>query len=319
MSPGTAGASARATAVLRSDSFVLGLCAAYALVVSTFTPGFVSTENVLNVLSGMLPLLIVAVGQTFVVITGGIDLSVTSTIAMASTMGALAMTSWDSALAGVAVMLGVGVGIGLVNGAAISALRMPPFIVTLTTMMFFSGFAIWTTKSGSVPGLPEAFITLGTSIAVVLPLALVVVATGQSLLARTRFGQWLYAVGRNPKAALASGVPVSRTLVAAYVISGVLAAVSGALYTARLETGSPVLGQRILLDVIAAVVIGGTSLFGGRGRIVWTVWGVLFIVLVDNSLNLLGVSNFTVLIAKGVVILVAALLDTIRTRYAAAV
>jgi ribose/xylose/arabinose/galactoside ABC-type transport system permease subunit len=303
---------------LRSDLFVLVLCAVYAGVVATFTPGFVSTENVLNVLSSMLPLLIVAAGQTVVVITGGIDLSATSTIAMASTLGALAMTSWQSAAAGVAVMLGVGLAIGLLNGAAISALRMPPFIVTLTTMMFFSGFAIWTTKSGNVPGLPESFTANGTSIVVVAILALVVVAAGQMLLTKTRAGQWLYAVGRNSKAALASGVPVSRTIVMAYVISGVLAATAGGLYTARLETGSPVLGQRILLDVIAAVVIGGTSLFGGRGHILWTVWGVLFITLVDNSLNLLGVSNFTVLISKGVVILMAALLDTMRTRYAAA-
>jgi ribose transport system permease protein len=298
--------------------FVLMLCGLYALVVAMFTPGFVSAANVVNVLSSMLPLLIVAVGQTIVVVTGGIDLSVTSTIAMTSTLGALAMTSYDSALAGIIVMLVLGASIGLANGAAIAALGMPPFIVTLTTMMFFSGFAIWTTKSRSVPGLPESFTLFGSNILVVTTLALSVVAIGQLLLTRTKAGQWLYAVGRSPRAALASGVPVGWTLALAYVFSGVLAAIAGALYTARLETGSPVLGQRILLDVIAAVVIGGTSLFGGRGRVLWTVWGALFITLIDNSLNLLGVSNFTVLIAKGVVILAAALLDTIRTRYAAA-
>jgi ribose/xylose/arabinose/galactoside ABC-type transport system permease subunit len=305
--------------LLRSDAFVPMLCAVYALAVATFTPGFVSAENALNVLSNMLPLLIVAAGQTVVVVTGGIDLSVTSTIAMASTLGALAMTSWDSSLAGIAVMLALGIGIGLLNGAAIAALRMPPFIVTLTTMMFFSGFAIWTTKSNSVPGLPRSFTAGGTDILLVLPLAAATVAAAQLLLTRTRFGQWLYAAGRSQKTAVASGVPVGRTIAGAYAISGCFAAIAGALYTARLETGSPVLGQRILLDVIAAVVIGGTSLFGGRGSVLWTVWGVLFITLVDNSLNLLGVSNFTVLFAKGIVILLAALLDTVRTRYAAAV
>ncbi len=125
--------------------------------------------------------------------------------------------------------------------------------------------------------------------------------------------------GSHVRTAVASGVPVGRTLVFAYMLSGLSAALASVIYTARLETGSPVLGQRLLLhDVVAAVVIGGTSLFGGRGRVLWTVWGVLFITLVDNTLNLVGVSNFAVLMVKGVVILGAALLDRARSLRAAA-
>jgi ribose/xylose/arabinose/galactoside ABC-type transport system permease subunit len=134
------------------------------------------------------------------------------------------------------------------------------------------------------------------------------------VLSRTVFGRWLYAVGGNPRAARVSGVPVERVLVLAYVACGLCAAVAAVLYSARLETGSPVLGQRIFLDVIGGAVIGGTSLFGGRGTVRGTAFGVLFITLVDNSLNLMGLSSFTILMVKGGVILAAAVLDALRER-----
>src|SRR5690606_15725530 len=130
------------------------------------------------------------------------------------------------------------------------------------------------------------------------------------ILARTAFGQHLYAVGRNPKAAAIAGVPVARVVILAFLISRLCAAVSSALYTGRLETGTPILGERMLLDIIGAVVIGGTSLFGGRGKVVWTVFGVLFLVLLDTSLKMLGLSLFSVLAIKGTVILLAAIVDT---------
>jgi ribose/xylose/arabinose/galactoside ABC-type transport system permease subunit len=134
------------------------------------------------------------------------------------------------------------------------------------------------------------------------------------LLTRTVLGRWLFAVGGNARTALVSGVPVERVVLFAYVACAVCAAVASILYTARLETGSPVLGQRILLDVIGAVVIGGTSLFGGRGSVLGTVYGALFITLLDNGLNLMGLSSFSVLMVKGTVILAAALVDAIRER-----
>jgi len=135
------------------------------------------------------------------------------------------------------------------------------------------------------------------------------------LLARTLLGRWLYAVGHNPRASLISGVPVAGVTVGAYVLSGIFAAMAAILLTARLETGSPNHGKALLLDVIGAAVIGGTSLFGGKGKVVWTVYGVLFLTLISNGLNLLNLSDFLIMIIKGVVILVAALLDVWRTRF----
>ena len=128
------------------------------------------------------------------------------------------------------------------------------------------------------------------------------------------WGRWLYAVGHNPTASLISGVPVNGMIVSAYIASGLFAALASVLYTGQAEIGSPVLGQKLLLDIIGATVIGGTSLFGGKGRILWTVFGVLFIKLIDNSLNLLDLSYFSIMMVKGGIILLAALLDATKNK-----
>ncbi|MEW6307304.1 MAG: ABC transporter permease [Verrucomicrobiota bacterium] len=307
---------------LLSDYFVLGLCAVYAAAIAPFTPGFLSAGNWANILAAMLPLLIVALGQTIVLITGGIDLSVTAIIGLASIVGALAMneeTGWLArhplaAPIAFLLMLSVGGAVGAFNGLAIARGRMPPFMVTLASMMGFSGLAVWLTHSKAISALPTAFTMLGGHLAVVIGIALAVAAFSHLLLSRSLFGRWFYAVGQNPRAALISGVPVEGVVFAAYVVSGIFSALGSVLYTAQAETGSPVLGQRILLDVIGATVIGGTSLFGGKGKVLWTVFGVLFLKLVDNSLNLLSLSIFTITMAKGGVILVAACLDSLRSR-----
>jgi ribose/xylose/arabinose/galactoside ABC-type transport system permease subunit len=217
--------------------------------------------------------------------------------------------------AAILAMLGVGAALGAVNGAAITRFRMPPFIVTLTTMMFFSGFAIWLTHSRNIGNLPASFNAIGAHTGLALLVTLIVLAVAQIGLSRSLVGRWLYAVGHNAKAALISGVPVHNVVLSAYVASGICAAVASVLYTGRLGTGSPVLGQRILLDVIGATVIGGTSLYGGKGKVLWTVYGALYLTLLDNSLNLLNLSYFTIMMAKGAVILLAALVDTARHRF----
>ncbi|MHB8521068.1 MAG: ABC transporter permease [Limisphaerales bacterium] len=317
--PRTANLAVRA---LRSEYLVLYLCLAYFLVMTPVTPGLASTENLANLVSNLLPLLIVAIGQTFVLITGGIDLSVTSVIALASVTGAAVMNDDTGLLrgsllavpGGLAVMLSVGGLAGWFNGVAITRGRMPPFIVTLTTMMFLSGLAIWSTQSQNIFHLPPAFSALGNRTGLALVVTLSVVAVAHVTLSRSLFGRWLYAVGHNAKTSLVSGVPVGRVVMLAYVVSGVCGAVAAVLHTGRLETGSPVLGQRILLDVIGATVIGGTSLYGGKGKILWTVFGALFLTLLDNSLNLLNLSYFSIMMVKGAVILFAALVDTARSR-----
>jgi len=309
---------------LASDYFVFGLCVVYAAIVAPFTPGFATPDNFGNILATLLPLLVIALGQMLVMIAGGIDLSVTSIVGLASIVGALAInddTGWlaGSALAtpvGVLLMLALGAAVGAFNGLAITQLRMPAFIVTLAGMMAFSGLAVWLTQSKAINRLPAAFNLLGGTTAITFAIVVFVAAFLHLLLSRSLFGRWLYAVGHNPRTAHISGVPVAGTIVAAYVASGILAALAAILLTGQAETGSPVLGQRILLDVIGATVIGGTSLFGGRGKVLWTVFGVLFLKLIDNSLNLLNLSIFTITMVKGAVILFAAVMDSLRRRFA---
>jgi len=311
---------------LRSEYLVLFLCLLLFSALAPFTEGLASGNNFKNLLGNLAPLLVVAVGQTLVLIVGGIDLSVTSTIALTSVVGAFAMNGDDGWLKGspaatpvaVMTMLGLGSLVGLGNGVAVTKLKMPAFIVTLTTMMFLSGLAIWMTKSKPLYNLPSSFTALGSQLWLALPIAAALAGLAHLLLTRSLFGRWLRAVGFNSRTANVSGVPVDAVIIAAYVACGLLAAAASVLYTARLETGSPVLGQRILLDVIGATVIGGTSLFGGKGKVLWTLFGVLFLSLLDNALNLLGLSHFTIMMVKGGVILLAALLDTARTRWLAA-
>lgn len=313
-----------------SEYLVFYLTAIYFLAVWPIVPEMASLSTAYNILTDMLPLLVVAIGQTFVLIVAGIDLSVTSIIALASVMGASVMTADGGYLGGtflavpggILTFLLVGGVIGWFNGWTITRLGMPPIIVTLSGLMFFSGAAIWYTTghsaTSSIAGLPRSFVAIGqgdiSGIPNALWVALAVGIAAHLLLSHTLFGRWLYAIGINRKAAEVSGVPVKTAILWAFVISGVCAAIASILYTGRLETGTPVLGQRILLDIIAAVVIGGTSLAGGKGKIVWTVGGVLFLVVIDMSLKLLGMSLFVVFAVKGAVILLAAIIDAVRQR-----
>ena len=319
-------AATRVARAVLSEYSVLFLSIVYFLAVWPFVPELGSGENLSNLFSSMLPLLAVAIGQTVVLITGGIDLSATAVIGLASVAGAWVMNGTSGLLAGsplavpagVGLMLLVGLTVGLLNGLAITAFDMPPFIVTLTMMMLAGGVAVYSTQSRNIIDLPDAFVALasGSSFrvpyAVLLVGALAVIAHG--MLSRTLVGRWLYAVGMNARASLVSGVPVKRVIVFAYCVSGVCAAVASMLYTARLETGKPTIADRILLDVVGAAVIGGTSLFGGKGKVIWTAFGVLLFTLIDNTLNMLSLQHYTITMVKGGVILLAAMVDLVRNR-----
>lgn len=309
--------------LLQSEYLILVLCVVYYGIMAIAAPGFASARNGGNIISAMLPLLVAATGQTIVLIVAGIDLSMTAVIAFASVTGAMAMTggSGDALGAaavptGIVIMLAVGAGIGFINGTLIALCRMPAFIVTLTMMMFISGTAIWMSKSTSIYNLPEGFLYAGKHTWCGAVVAACLAIAAHLALTRTLLGRWLYAIGHNPKAATISGVPVNRVTIAAYVACGLCAGVAAILITGRLETGSPVHWQKNLLDIIGATVIGGTSLFGGKGKVLWTVFGVLFLTLIDNSLNLLNLSHFTIMMVKGTVILLAAMMDAARNRSA---
>jgi ribose/xylose/arabinose/galactoside ABC-type transport system permease subunit len=311
--------------LLQSEYLVLFLSLLYFVVFLPFTPGFASPGNFANLLATLLPLFLVAMGQTIVLITGGIDLSVSSIIALCSITGAAILNGDHGWLAGhplavpaaLLAMLLVGAIVGLLNGLAVTRFKMPPFIVTLAAMMFFSGLALWLTKSKNIGHLPAAFNAIGGKTWLALIVTIVLALAAHVMLNRSLWGRWLYASGHNAHAAFISGVPVVGVIVSAYVISGVFAAAASVLYTGQAESGSPVLAQRLLLDIVGATVIGGTSLFGGRGKILWTLFGVLFLKLMDNSLNLLDLSFFTIMMVKGAVILLAALMDSVRVKLAA--
>ncbi len=310
--------------VVQSGWLTLILCGVYCLIMAPLASGFATLENAGNVLVAMLPLLIVASGQTIVLIAAGIDLSVTSVIALTSIAGAAMITTDNGPLAGsslgtpiaVAIMLLLGSIVGLANGFCVAWMRMPPFIVTLTSMMFLSGLAVWWTQSKSIYNLPSSFLFLGRNMWAATVVAGLVVIGIHWMLTRTLLGGRLRAVGHNAQTARVSGVNVRGIVLIAYVLCGASAALASVLITSQLETGSPVQWQNNLLDVVGATVIGGTSLYGGRGSVYWTASGVLLLALIDNSLNLLNLSHFTIMMSKGAVILLAALLDTLRFRTA---
>jgi ribose/xylose/arabinose/galactoside ABC-type transport system permease subunit len=323
--------------LLLSEYLVLLLTALYVLVMLPFAPEIATVDTWRDILGAMMPLLIVATGQAFVLIVAGIDLSATSNLAISSVLAAAVMTTAGGPLAGAPAWLAIGAGvltfaavgsaIGALNGACTTRFNMPPFIVTLTTMMFFSGLAIWVTTlltddGSSIGSLPQGFAFLGQGRVMGVPfsilIALVVCAGAHLVLSRTLYGRWLFAIGVNPRAAEVSGVPVRRVVFWAYVIGGFCAGIAAVVYTARLETGTPVLGQRILLDVVGAAVIGGVSLFGGKGKVLWVAFGALFLTVVDKGLSLLGLSLASVFAIKGAVILAAAIADAQRQRLARA-
>jgi ribose/xylose/arabinose/galactoside ABC-type transport system permease subunit len=336
ITPGSAAEATRpqrsfAVRLLMSEYLVLVLTAMYFLVMWALVPSIATADTLLDILAAMMPLLVVAIGQTFVLIVAGIDLAAPSILAAASVAGASMMTGeggfalFTGVPIGVGILAFVGMGllIGLLNGVCVTRLGMPPFIVTLTTMMFFSGFALFYTSAltddgSSFGDLPSAFVAIGQGtwhgVPYSLALAGAVMLVAHLTLSRTVFGRWLYATGRNPRAAAISGVPVRRAVLWAFVISGLCGGIASIIYTGRLETGTPVLGQRILLDIVGSAVIGGVSLFGGKGRVTWTLYGVLFLSVVDKGLQLLGLDLASVFAIKGLVILSAAVLDAVRHR-----
>lgn len=301
-----------------SEHLVLGLTVLLFFALAQFTPGLISSANLLNILGYLLPLFIVAIGMTLVMITGGIDLSVTSIIALTSVVGAKLMTTdggGTPAAIGVMAMLTLGAGLGAMNGAVITLLRLQAFIVTLASMMFLSGFAVWLTQSKNIYGLPGSFLALGQRLPIALALTVALAVAAHLMLRRTVFGRWLYALGQNATAAHISGVPVRAMTFTAYVASGFCAALASVMLTGRLETGSPVLGREILLDIIGATVVGGTSLFGGRGNVLpGTLIGAMLTQTIENGLVVINANPYIYPMVTSTVIFAAVLLESLRKR-----
>jgi ribose transport system permease protein len=277
------------------------------------TDSFFSTANLSNVLRQNAFTAILAAGMTFVILTAGIDLSVGSVVALSGVLCAdLLVRGLPLPVAAGAGLL-VGLATGAINGAAVTVLRVPAFIATLATMLVVRGMAFMYTDARTISGLPASFAVLSNGIVTALMVA-IIFALSWFALTRTPFGRHVYAVGGNESAAWLSGIRVARVRLAVYAICGMSAGLAGVMVASRLNAGYPRAGEYYELDAIAAVVVGGTSLFGGSGSVWSALAGAFFIGILNNGLNLYRVSPYEQLVVKGVVLLAAASLDRWRRR-----
>jgi ribose transport system permease protein len=281
------------------------------LVLATATDSFFTASNLSNVLRQNAFTAIIAAGMSFVILTAGIDLSVGSVVGLTGVICADVLVRGGGLTGAIAAGLAIGAVVGAINGLAITLVRVPPFVVTLAMMLVVRGAAFKYTDARTISGLPESFSVLSGNLATFLIMA-AVFAAAWVVLMRTPFGRHVYATGGNADAAWLSGVRVARVQFAVYAISGVCAGLAGILVASRLNAGYPRAGEYYELDAIAAVVVGGTSLFGGRGSIWGTLAGAFFIGVLNNGLNLFRVSTYDQLIVKGAVLLLAASLDRWR-------
>lgn len=263
---------------------------------------------------------ILAVGMTYVVLTAGIDLSVGSTLALAGIISASLVTGPHphSAAFGLAAGLAVGAAVGAINGLLVARLSIPPFVATLGMLSAARGLTYIYNDGMPVTDLPDGYLTIGTGAIAGIPVPIIVFALVVVLfwfvLRYTTYGRYVYAVGGNAKSAKTSGISTGKILFSVYVIGGLLAGLAGIILAARTTSALPQAGMSYELDAIAAVVIGGTSLSGGTGSLGGTVVGALLIGVINNGLNLLGVSSYYQQVVKGVIIVGAVLLDASRKK-----
>ena len=292
------------------------------IVFSILSPYFLTRTNITNVLVQSAPLLILATGQTFALLMGGLDLSQGSILSLVSVVTAGVMMR-HRILLGAVAGLGTGFGIALVNGLLVGRARIQPFIVTLGTLYIAAGLAMVYSGGSSIFGLPKPDVDyffwfgggfIGPAPVPVLIAVVLIVAT-HIILTRTRFGRHVYAVGGSELVAIMSGIEVGRVKILIFLISGGCAAIAGFLMSGRVISGQPLLGAGdILLQSIGSVIIGGTSVFGGQGGVLRTVVGVLVIAFMVNGLNLLAIETFAQQVIVGAIIILSVWVNTLRRR-----
>lgn len=295
-----------------------GIYIAFAIlfvILSITSESFLTTTNIINILRQVSIIGIVAIGMSFVIITGGIDLSVGSIMALSAVVAASFAQADSSYSILIPMIIGVTVGLacGLINGVLVAKWKVAPFIATLGMMTAARGLAMVYTDGRPVIGLSSSYNNIGSGYILGFPIPvlafLVIVLVGIFILNFTVFGRHVFATGGNEQSAKLSGIHISTVKIGVYAISGLLAGIGGMILSSRIMSGSPVLGQGYELDAIAAVVIGGTSLFGGVGSLLGTLVGVLIIGVMNNGLDLLNVSSYYQQILKGAIIVIAVLLD----------
>ncbi|MCP1144402.1 ribose ABC transporter permease [Lysinibacillus endophyticus] len=285
------------------------------IVVSILNPSFLSIANIFNVLRQVSISAIIAFGMTFVILTGGIDLSVGSTLALTGAVAASLLAGGMDPFLTMGIALLLGLILGMVNGVIITKGKVAPFIATLATMTIYRGLTLVYTEGRPISGLGDhySFQLFGKGYFLGFPVPVVTMVIAfiilWFILQKTTFGRRVYAVGGNEEAAKLSGINADRVKIAVYAITGFLAALSALILTSRLNSAQPTAGESYELDAIAAVVLGGTSLNGGKGWIFGTLIGALIIGVLNNGMNLIGVSSFWQQVVKGIVILLAVLMD----------
>lgn len=301
--------------VLRS----YGILIAFVLILIAMTilsPVFLTLTNVLNIVRQSSIYGIMAVGMTFVILTGGIDLSVGSILAIAGAIAAGSIKSGMGLALTIFVALAIGLSCGLLNGVLVTLGRITPFVVTLGMMSIARGLTLIYTKGYPISGFHEAFRFIGGGDFLAIPFPIIVflltTVVAWVVLTQMRLGRYTYAIGGNEETVKLSGINAGFFKTVVYIISGITSAISALILTSRLNSAEPVAGQGYELDVIAAVVIGGTSLMGGRGSVWGTLIGALLIGVINNGMNLLGISPYFQLVVKGVIIIGAVLLDRLR-------
>tara|TARA_R100001143_G_scaffold63591_1_gene73044 strand:- start:68777 stop:69730 length:954 start_codon:yes stop_codon:yes gene_type:complete len=289
---------------------LIALC----LLFTILSPYFLTTSNLLNVAQQSSIIAVISVGMTFVIITAGIDLSVGSVLAFSGVVMASVLHAGLPIPIGILVGLGVGFSCGLLNGLLVSYGKIPPFIATLGMMSIARGAGLWFTDGRPISGFDDSFRYLASGEIFYIPvpviIMIIVYVIAHLILTKTKMGRYTYAIGGNEKAAVLSGINIKFYLNIIYGIAGLLSALGAVMLTARLNSAQPIAGIMYELDAIAATVIGGTSLFGGKGTVIGTLIGALIIGVLRNGLNLLGVSSFIQQIVIGSVIIGAILLDT---------
>ena len=273
---------------------------------------FFTSSNLLNVLRQASLTFLIASGLTLTILTAGLDLSVGANVGLSACLAATVMKATGSIALGVGVGLLCGAAVGILNGMMITLLRLPPFIATYGMLWVLNGLTYWYMASEVIHGFSPAFRQIGSGYLLGLPtpvyLLVVFLAIGTIFAQRTIWGQEIYAIGANPVAARLSGIPIARRLLLVYAASGTMAGLASVIFLARLNSAEADIGESLTLPAIAAVLIGGTSLFGGRGSVAGTFLGTLIIGVLANILNLTGVDPFVQQLFKGALIVAAVLI-----------
>lgn len=299
---------------LRNLGPLIGLIA-LVIIISIMNSGFLRAANIFNLLRQVSINALIAFGMTFVILTGGIDLSVGSILALSSVIMAKMLSAGVNPVIAIIGACIIGLLLGAVNGIVIAYGKVAPFIATLATMTIYRGMTLVITRGNPITGLGDSFIfqVFGKGYIGIIPVPVVTMIIAFILLYiilnKTPIGRKVYAIGGSEKVSYLVGINIKRIKVMIYSLTGILVALAGAILTSRLNSAQPTAGTSYELDAIAAVVLGGTSLTGGKGNIFGTLVGALIIGTLNNGLNLLGVSSFYQMVIKGIVILLAVLID----------